>query len=96
VVDEAGGGLAAQDGHLERVEHELCAQVVAHRPADTATAPGVDDRRQEQISLPRRHVGDVGDPEAVRLRSPKAPAHEVLGRRGLSRLPRRLRALAAA
>ena len=42
VVDQAGLGLAAGDGHLERVDDEFGAQVVAHRPADNAAGEAVD------------------------------------------------------
>jgi hypothetical protein len=34
VVDEARLGLAPADGHVERIHHELGAQVVGHLPAD--------------------------------------------------------------
>ena len=31
VVDQPGLGAAARDGHLQRVDDELCAHVVGHR-----------------------------------------------------------------
>ena len=34
VVDATGVGLAAHDRHLKRLDHELCAHVLGHRPAD--------------------------------------------------------------
>jgi len=94
VMDDARLRPAPGHAHPERVEHELRAQVVSHRPANAATAPGVDDRREEQVALPGRHVGDVGDPEPVRSGRPKPAADEVLRRRDLLGRPRRLRPLA--
>jgi hypothetical protein len=36
VMDQTRSWVSAGDGHLERVDDELGAQVVAHRPADDA------------------------------------------------------------
>jgi hypothetical protein len=57
---------ALVQSHLERLEHELGAQVRRHRPAHDLAAPRVDDHRQIQEPAPRRHVGDVRDPEPIR------------------------------
>jgi hypothetical protein len=40
----------AREGHVERVEYQLRAQVRRHRPADDAAAPGVN------------HNGDIEKP----------------------------------
>jgi len=53
---------AAVDGHVERVDDELVAEVVGHRPADDAAAVAIDDRREIQPALPGADVGDVGGP----------------------------------
>ncbi len=42
VVDDVPGPPLA-NGHLHRVQHQLGAQVVRHRPADDLAAPGVQD-----------------------------------------------------
>jgi hypothetical protein len=47
VVDHRGGS-ALFERHIQRVEHEIGLEVVLHRPADDASAPRVDDDREEQ------------------------------------------------
>jgi hypothetical protein len=42
-MDQAGLGAPAGDGHLERVDDELCAHVLGHAPADDRAAVGVLD-----------------------------------------------------
>ena len=54
---------APLDGHLQRVDDELRAHVVGHRPADDPAAVGVLDRGQVQPALPGPQVGHVRDPE---------------------------------
>jgi hypothetical protein len=53
---------AGADGHAERVEHELGAQIVAHRPADHASAEDVLDGREEEEALPGLDVLEVAHP----------------------------------
>jgi hypothetical protein len=50
VVDETGVGLAAHDRHLNRLDHELCAHVLGHRPADYAAAGAVEHDRQIDVA----------------------------------------------
>jgi hypothetical protein len=45
VVHQAGVGAAVPDRHLQRFDDQLGAHVLGHRPADAATAEGVDDDR---------------------------------------------------
>src|SRR5947208_6438551 len=45
VVHDANGGSAMGNGHVERVEHQLGAEMVGHRPSDDAAAERVDDHR---------------------------------------------------
>jgi hypothetical protein len=47
-MDESRPWPSARDGHLERVDDELCAEIVAHRPADDAAGEAVDDRGESQ------------------------------------------------
>ena len=56
---------AARERHVECIEHELGAQMRRHRPADDATAPGVEDDGEEEKAGPGRDVRDVGDPQPV-------------------------------
>ena len=67
VAREVGGNPhRASTGRLDqRLEHELGAQMIGHRPAHDPAAARVDHDREEQESGPGRHVGDVGDPELV-------------------------------
>jgi hypothetical protein len=74
VEDEAG--TTPPDRHLDRVDDELCPQVVGDRPADAAPGVAVEDRGQ-RASPPRCGRSNVGDPQAVGpLRVPLA-SHEV-------------------
>ena len=69
VRDHAGSCRAAgADGHAERVEDELGAKVVAHRPADDPPAEDVLDDGEEEEALTGLDVFEVADPEPVRLR----------------------------
>ncbi len=57
--------LASKDGHLERVDHELFAHMVSHRPADDATTKDVENHGEVQETAPRRNVRDIGDPQLI-------------------------------
>ena len=54
------------DRHVERVDHELFAHVIRHRPTDNATAEDVEHDGEIQEAAPCRDVRDVGDPELIR------------------------------
>ena len=56
---------ALRERHVERVEHELGAQMRRHRPADDAPAPRIEHDGEIEKAGPGRDVGDVGDPELV-------------------------------
>jgi hypothetical protein len=64
-MHQTGVGATARDGHLERVDDELGAEVVGERPADDRPAVAVHHRGEIQPALPRSDVGDVRAPEAV-------------------------------
>jgi hypothetical protein len=80
VVDQASGGLALPDGHFERLDDELGAHVLGHRPADAATRVAVDHDGEVELALPRLNLGQVGRPEPVRLGRVEVASDEV-GRR---------------
>lgn len=50
---------ALPEGHVQRVEHELGAQVGGHGPADHTPTAGIEHDRQVQEARPSRDVGDV-------------------------------------
>jgi len=79
VVDEPGVGAPAREGHLQRVDDEIGAHVIGHRPADDPSAIGVLDGREIQPALPRAQIGDVGDPEHVRACRAEVALDEVIG-----------------
>ncbi len=90
VVDHTGCPPLPQR-HVERVQHELRAQVVRHRPADDSSTPRIDHDRQVQESGPRRHVRDVRHPELVGTRCSEVALDEVRGRTRVAIPPRRPR-----
>jgi hypothetical protein len=67
VVDEldVGPGLAAGQGHAQRVEHEVGAHVCGELPAHDAAAVGVDDEAEEHQALPAAQVGEVRQPQLI-------------------------------
>jgi len=59
-------GAALCDRHVQRCEHQLGSKMVGHGPPDHLAAEHIEHDGQEHESGPGRHVGDIGDPEAVR------------------------------
>ena len=59
-------GTALCDRHVQRREHQLGAKMVGHGPPDHLTAEHIEHDGQEPEPGPGRHVGDIGDPDAVR------------------------------
>src|SRR4029453_6072981 len=59
------------------MEHGFGAQVRRDGPAYDAPAPGIDDDGQVEKAGPRRGVGDVGDPELIRVRRREASRDEI-------------------
>ncbi len=82
-------GSSLSQGHVQRVEHEFCAQVRRHRPAHDLPAPGIEDNRQVQDPRPGRNLGDIGDPQLIRARSPEGALDQVGGRTGIRLATRR-------
>ena len=64
MVDHAVGPTLPER-HVEGIEHELCAQVVGHGPADHAAAEGIQHDGEVQEPGPGGDVGDVRDPEPI-------------------------------
>jgi hypothetical protein len=65
VVHQPGGWLALCNRHVERVQDELGAQVVSHRPAHDPPRERVEDHREIQPPFAGALLGDVSDPEPV-------------------------------
>jgi len=59
MVHQPSLGPAPADGHLERVDDDLRAQVVGERPADDPAAVEIHHAREVQPALPRPDVRDV-------------------------------------
>jgi len=79
-VSAGGVDAASGDCHPERVQHELCLEVVAHRPADDAAAEDILDNREEEEALPGLDVLQVADPEPVGLRAGEVTVDEIRSR----------------
>src|SRR4029079_16593496 len=54
--DLAGSALCI--GHFQRLQHQLTAQMILHRPPDHTTTEGIDHHSQMQEAGPGRNVGD--------------------------------------
>src|SRR5256712_2199624 len=59
------GRSALCDGHVERGQDELGAEMGFHRPADDAATPRVEHDGEIQKAGPRRDVRDVRDPPSI-------------------------------
>src|SRR5207245_1861700 len=64
---DIGAGAALAERHLESVEDEIGAHVRGELPADDLAAVRVDHEREEDEPFPAAQVGQIGDPELVRL-----------------------------
>ncbi|GAA1742937.1 hypothetical protein BJ959_001123 [Chryseoglobus frigidaquae] len=58
-------GAAPDASHIDRVEHELGAQMVRDRPAHATTREDIDHRSAINPSLARAMLRDVGHPKLV-------------------------------
>ena len=72
-------GLALVQGLLQHIEHEGRAHGAAHMPAHNAPGVHVDDEGHVQLALPGRDVGEVRDPQLIRMLSPEHPVDPRLG-----------------
>jgi hypothetical protein len=84
VRDRAPGRrLASPDGHLEGVDDELGAHVIADRPAHHHSAERLQHHGQVNLAVAGGMLGDVHHPQPVRFGHIERPVHEVLGRLGV-------------
>jgi hypothetical protein len=68
VMDQPGRGPALLQGHADRVEDELTAQMIGHGPSHDPARAGIDDHGQVKEALPGPQIGDIRDPQPVRHR----------------------------
>ena len=92
--------LSHGEGHPERVEDEIGAHVRCELPTDDLAAVGVDDKREEDETLPAAQIGEVRDPELVAAGGAEVTLHQIrppprleVGDRRPPRLPASFRAL---
>jgi len=77
VVNRARRWTAVPDRHLQRVDDQLRAHVLGHRPPDDAAAEAVQHDRQVEPALAGAVPGDVGDVEPVRCVGPEVALDQV-------------------
>ena len=70
---------ALVDGHAQRIGDERGTWLGVDRPADHSARPGVEDHGAVHLALSRRVLGDIGDPELVRLVTMKLPLGTIAG-----------------
>jgi len=78
-----------RDGHLERIQHQLGAQMVGHRPADDPTAEGIQHNREGEEARERGNVRDVRHPQLVRCLGREVAVDKIRRRPRLPITPRR-------
>jgi hypothetical protein len=71
--------LASPDSLFDRVEDHRCGHRRCHPPAQDPARVGIDHERHVGKTRPRRHVGQIGDPQPIRCRRPK-PALDQISR----------------
>ena len=83
-----GQGHAVEQFALQRLNDPFGAQVVRHRPAHNPPPEPIENDSQLKEADQRRHVGDIGDPQAIPRVGLKVPLDPVWCRRNL-RVPTR-------
>lgn len=73
---------ALADRHFQRIQHQLGAQMIGHRPADDLAAPGIQHDGEVQKAACRRYEGDVRHPELVRPGGDEVPIDQIRGGSG--------------
>jgi hypothetical protein len=73
-------GFPVLDGHSESIGDERGLLIRIDRPSDDASAVDVENDSAVELALPGGMLGDVGDPEAVRIISVELALDEVVGR----------------
>ena len=69
--------FSGPQGHLQRIERQRCRHRGRGAPADDAAAEHVGDERGERHPRPGRDVGEVHDPQPVRLARVELAPHQV-------------------
>jgi hypothetical protein len=69
--------VATPDRHLERVEHEIGAEMIRDLPADDHAGEHVEDERDVAPAFPCRGVGDVREPQLVGSLRTEVAAHQI-------------------
>ncbi len=67
------------DRHVERINDELFAHVVCHRPSDDTPRTNVEYDSEKEKAGVRRYVGDVRNPELVGKRRGEVAFDEISG-----------------
>ena len=62
---------------IQGLEHQARAHVVIHGPADDLIRAHVDKRRQVRETRIRPDIGDIADPQLVRLRGGELAVHQI-------------------
>src|SRR5208283_1067801 len=73
-------GAALPQRQVERLEHQLGAQMGLHRPPHDPAAEHVEHHREVEEPGPGWDVGDVGHPQAVGLRREEVALDQIGGR----------------
>ena len=81
--DQAGGGLAQRDRHLQRRADQRCRHGRGHRPAADPARVQVHDRGQIQPGAPGADAGDVARPGPIGRRRRELAIEPILGHRQL-------------
>ena len=92
VVDDRSA-TSLSERHIQRVEDQLGAQGMSHRPAHHPAAEHVEHDGQGHESCGARDVGDIGHPPPVRRISLEATLDQVRRRAGLGGTTRGARPL---
>ena len=67
VMHAAADQVPAPCSHLQRVEHQICAHMTSDLPANNHPRVDVGDERDVEPAFPCRAIGDIGQPQLVRI-----------------------------
>src|SRR5512146_2164049 len=76
--------FAPLNGHVERIQNKLGTQMIGHCPTDDAPAKRIEHYGKEKKPRPRRHIGDIRDPQLIRPGRRKVPVDEIGSRSRIS------------
>jgi hypothetical protein len=75
-------GLAAPDGHLQRVQRQTGPQRPRGLPTDEEPTERINDEGHIDKAGPGRHIGDIGDPQLVGSLRSKVTLYQIRGSGG--------------